>query len=323
MSMRRAIFGGGGKIAIAEAPLPQPAPGEVRLRVGACCLCGSDLRPWRQGWPVTPGHEIAGRVDQPGHPRHGEKVAVYIPVHCGACPECRAGATNVCQAMTDLVGWQRPGGYAEALAVPEPCLLPLPADIPLGQAPLLLDTVGTSAHGIRLALKVVRPGPALVLGAGPIGLGALIVLKHLGFDPVDVVEPQPGRRDVAAELGADAAAAVAPDRLYPLVIEATGKDAARQAALAHVAPLGAVVQLGETDRWSIEETKPIRRKDFFLIRSFYFPKSEWADNLALFRAERGRFERLMDGTAPLDGLAALFDAFARGERIKPALVVDL
>jgi L-iditol 2-dehydrogenase len=168
----------------------------------------------------------------------------------------------------------------------------------------------------------VRPGPALVLGAGPVGLGALISLKHFGFGPVDVVEPQDARRGMAADLGADDATAAPLERLYPLVIEATGKDAARQEALTRVAPLGAVVQLGEADRWSIEETRPIRRKDFFLIRSFYFPKSEWKDNLTLFRAERARFERLMDATATLDGLADLFAAFARGERIKPALVFD-
>ncbi len=319
--MRRAVFSGGGRIEIGEGALPVAGDGEVRVRVGACCLCGSDLRPWRQGWPVTPGHEIAGLVDQPGHPRHGERVAVYIPVHCGDCEECRAGHTNVCRAMTDLVGWQRPGGYAEALNVPGQCLLPLPDDVPMDLAPLLLDTVGTAAHGVRLAMKVVPPGPALVLGAGPIGLGALIVLRRLGFGPVAVVEPQAMRLRIAEEMGGRPTAPEAIGERYPLVVEASGKDAARQLALDRVAPRGVVIQLGEADRWTIEETRPIRRKDFFLIRSFYFARDEWPECIDLFRADRASYERLVDARVDLPALPDLFEAFARGERIKPALVL--
>jgi len=86
-----------------------------------------------------------------------------------------------------------------------------------------------------------------------------------------------------------------------------------------VAPHGAVVQLGEADRWSIEETRAIRRKDFFLIRSFYFPIKEWDDNIRLFREDRDSFARLVDARVGLQALPSLFAEFARGERLKPAL----
>ena len=94
------------------------------------------------------------------------------------------------------------GGYAERLAVPERCLLPLPDDVPNRLAPLLLDTIGTTAHGIRLARRIVEPGTALVLGAGPIGLGAIIVLARIGFGPIHVVEPVSYRAAFATSLGA-------------------------------------------------------------------------------------------------------------------------
>jgi len=321
--MRCAVFEGDGRISLAATAIPHPAPGEVRVRVAACCLCGSDLRPYRQGWPVTPGHEIAGRVAHPGHRLDGRAVAVYIPVFCGNCPECEAGHTNVCRNLTDLVGWQRHGGYAEALNVPAQCLLEVPDDIPIALAPLLLDTVGTSAHGIRLAARIVASGPALVLGAGPIGLGAVIVLAQMGFSPIDVVEPAEPRRRMASELGARIVDAGAVTERYNLVIEASGKDAARQIALERVAPLGAVVQLGEADRWTVEETRSIRRKDFYYIRSFYFPRSEWNANIEIFRAAPDRFARLVDTTTGLQGLGGLFAEFARGERLKPALTFPL
>ena len=144
--MRHAQFIGEGRIRIGESAWPVAGAGEVVLRVSACSLCGSDLRPLRNGWPVTPGHEIAGIVDQPGHALDGTRCLVYIPVWCGHCATCAAGHTQLCENATDLVGWQRAGGYAEALAVPEQCLLPIPDDVPTHLAPMLLDTIGTAAR---------------------------------------------------------------------------------------------------------------------------------------------------------------------------------
>lgn len=318
--MRAARFPGEGRVEIVDAAEPRPGPGEVTVRVVACALCGSDLRPWRRGWPVTPGHEVAGRIDDPGHPRHGDRVVVYIPVFCGRCKECEVGRTHLCRESRDLVGWQRPGGYAERLAVPERCLLPVPDDIPDRLAPLLLDTIGTTAHGIRLAKRVVEGGRALVLGAGPIGLGAIVVIARMGFGPIDVVEPSAYRAAFAACLGATATGpeAAATGR-YRLVVEATGKDAARQVALEAVGSEGAIVQLGESDAWAVTETQSIRRKDFFLLRSFYFPIGDYEANLELLRADRDSYERLVDDAADLDDFGTLFAAFARGEKLKPLL----
>jgi L-iditol 2-dehydrogenase len=320
-TMRAARFGGEGRIAIDDKPWPVPAAGEVLLRVRACALCGSDLRPLRNGWPLTPGHEIAGVVDQPGHRLHGQRSLVYIPVWCGRCPTCEAGHTQLCERATELVGWQRDGGYAEALAVPEQCLLPVPEDVPDHLAPLLLDTIGTAAHGVRLSQGLVPAGRALILGAGPIGLGALIVLRRFGYGPIEVFDPNAFRRGVAAELGGVPLEALDPAARYPLVLECSGKDPARQAALESVAARGAVIQLGEADAWQVNETKAIRRKDFYYVRSFYFPVSEYPMNVELLRADRPAYERLVDAREPLDGLERLFGAFARGERLKPQLSI--
>lgn len=319
--MRAARFLGEGRIVIEATTDPAPAPGEVLLRVSACALCGSDLRPLRQGWPVTPGHEILGVVDAPGHALHARRALVYIPTFCGRCAQCAAGNTHLCPTA-ELIGWQRPGGYANALAVPQQCLIPVPDDIPDRLAPLLLDTIGTAAHGIRLAMQLIQEGPALVIGAGPIGLGALLVLRGFGFGPLGVVEPTPYRATFAAGLGAERLdAASAARRNFPLVVEAAGKDPARQLALEAVAAHGVVVQLGESDAWNVAENRAIRRKDFFLVRSFYFPIGDVMANLGLLRQATADYARLVDEAAPLDGLEDLFAAFARGERLKPVVIV--
>lgn len=320
--MKHATFLGQGRIRIDVSNGPEPAAGDVVLRVSACALCGSDLRPLKQGWPMTPGHEIVGVVDSPGHRLHDRRCLVYIPAFCGRCEQCRSGDTQLCETMPQLVGWQRPGGYAEALAVPEQCLIPVPDDIPTELAPLLLDTIGTAGHGVRLAKRIVEGGAALVMGAGPIGLGAIMVLRRMGFGPIHVVEPQSHRRDFAAGFGAIPVDATALPQSYPVVIEATGKDPARQAALEAVRPRGAVIQLGESDAWAITETKPIRRKDFYYIRSFYFPLTEFDANVALLRADLATYRRFVDARVPLEGLEALFAEFAAGRRIKPQLSLE-
>jgi hypothetical protein len=104
------------------------------------------------------------------------------------------------------------------------------------------------------------------------------------------------------------------------VVEATGKDAARQVALEAVGPEGAILQLGESDAWALTETRSIRLKDFFLVRSFYFPIGDYEPNLELLRADRDKYQRFVDDTVDFDRLNELFVSFARGEKLKPLLV---
>jgi len=315
--VRYARFDGQQRISIAQRTRPTPAAGEVLVRVTACCLCGSELRVWRNGWPVTPGHEIGGVVEQPGHALHGQRIVAYIPVWCGTCAACANGDTHLCERATELVGWQRDGGYAEFVVIPEQCALRVPDDIDDVLAPLLLDTIGTPAHGIRLARKLVAQGPVAIIGAGPIGLGAVLAAPPLGFPDRYVADPKAHRLRAALAFGArDLDAASAP-RNFPLVLETAGVNAARQRALELTAPGGVCVFLGESDRWEINEVKAIRRKDFFIARSFYFPLHEYAANIELLRADRDNYMQLVDARVPLDGLHDLFAAFAAGERLKP------
>ena len=156
-TMAAAVFHGNERITIERVRIPDVNAGEVLVRVSRTALCGSDFKLWHKGAEFTAGHEIFGVVEQPGHRMHGQRCAVYIPVHCGHCAACRRGDTQMCLEISSLIGWNRPGGYAEYLPVPENCLLPVPDDIEDSLAPLLLDTIGTSAHAVRFVSRVVPP----------------------------------------------------------------------------------------------------------------------------------------------------------------------
>ena len=320
--MRAADFQGADRIAITTVPRPEPMEGEALVRVANTALCGSDFKLWHKGSAFIAGHEISGWVEQVGHPLHGQLVAVYIPEHCGTCDACRAGLTQSCLTISSLIGWNRDGGYAEYVAVPDSCLLPVPDDIPERLAPLLLDTIGTSAHALREAARhLATEAPSvLVTGAGPVGLGVVLAAGALGYEDVRVSEPNEARAAIAAEFGAHIHPVGAKDRRFDLIVECSGSHAARNLAIELVLPRGVIVLVGENAApWTIAEDKVFRRKDFAMLRTFYFPKGDFEANVGLLRAHLGAYARLVDDAFPLDALPDKFADFAQGRSIKPVL----
>lgn len=324
--MRTAVFPGERQVLLAEVPRPEPGPGEVLLRVRRTALCGSDAKPWVKGAKVTPGHEIFGVVEQPGHRLHGQRSLVYIPVFCGHCASCAIGDTHMCQTVSLLMGWDKPGGYAEYLAVPEQCLLAVPDDIEDDLAPLLLDTIGTTAHAIRFVMRLAPPqdpGPVLVTGAGPVGLGGILALARLGYREVYVSDLKEERLALAESFGARRHPVGDASRRFRLIVECSGAHAARSLGMEIVAPRGVLVLVGENDQpWPVQENKAIRRKDFHMVRTFYFPVADFAANVQWLREDEARYRRLVDTRFGLDALPAMFARFAAGELVKPMLAFD-
>jgi threonine dehydrogenase-like Zn-dependent dehydrogenase len=325
-TMEAAVFHGNERITIERVAIPDVDAGEVLVRVSRTALCGSDFKLWHKGAEFTAGHEIFGVVEQPGHRMHGRRCAVYIPVHCGHCAACRRGDTQMCLEVSSLIGWNRPGGYAEYLPVPENCLLPVPDDIEDSLAPLLLDTIGTSAHAVRFVSRVVPPqeaGPVLVTGAGPVGLGVILALKDAGYSGIHVSDPNVWRLRIAQAFGAQSHPVGNTGKRFALIMECSGAHAARNLGIELVLPRGALVLVGENAMpWTIEEGKVFRRKDFYMIRTFYFPKADFDPNIVLLRRYKDEYRVLVDGEFGLRDLPQNFARFAEGKLIKPVLALE-
>ncbi|MDR3591695.1 MAG: alcohol dehydrogenase catalytic domain-containing protein [Negativicutes bacterium] len=330
--MRAAKFEGNDTVHLVEKPTPAVGPEEVLLKIAYCGLCGSDKRIFHNGHQVTPGHELSGTVVARGSQVEnlavGTKGIVYIPLFCGKCPECTAGFPNRCETKPGLVGWQVDGGYAEYIAIPARNLIPLPEDIDLKEGVLLLDTVSTPAHGIRLCLMSFgqkTPPRAAVLGCGPLGLGSLLVLKAMGIPEIYAYDISPTRMAVAEQFGAqrlDPGGAAFQDAI-PLILEASGSLEARAQAFDLVKAGGAILLLGENNSpWTITPTPRLRRKDCAYIRSFYFLLSEMEANYQLFRNCRADFNQLITKIGLLDEIEQFHLEFCRGETIKPMIRLD-
>lgn len=200
---------GDSPLRIESCPDPEPADGELRLRVLACGACHTDLHiiegdlaPHRL--PLIPGHQIVGVVDSVGagvaEERIGDRVGVpWMSSSCGACERCAAGRENLC-AQARFTGYDLDGGFAEMVAVPQASAHPLPDAIDdLEAAPLLCaGIVGYRA----LRLSEVEPGQCLGLfGFGASAHLAIQVARHWDCE-VCVFTRGEHHRELAHELGA-------------------------------------------------------------------------------------------------------------------------
>lgn len=182
-------------------PRPVPGPGEVLLRVRTSALCGSELHSYRgqRSGSYIPGHEMTGEVvelDSVQGLAIGERMAVQVMSGCGRCVHCQAGDPKHCE-----VSHLHTGGHAEYVALPAACCLPLPEDVGWTEGLLLGgDTIGTPYHALE-RLGVTAADLVAVLGCGPVGLGAVTLLRFFGARII-AVDPIGYRRQLAKRLGA-------------------------------------------------------------------------------------------------------------------------
>jgi len=328
--MRAARFPGNGRIELVEVPTPEPAEGELLIRVEGCGICGSDHKVLLNGLKSTPGHEVAGAVVETGancRTEVGARIAAYLPKHCGECEFCRQGKENLCPNKAGLIGWSCDGGYAEYMLLPDRNALSLDADTSFAEGVVLLDTLGTAGHAIRLA-QCWEARSALVIGAGPIGLGALLSMTALGVPQVFVSELSEYRREAAAQFGAVALDPVhenLEERIrdeFPygvdLVVEAAGSLPTIWQSLDLVKPGGKVCLVGEYwGRVELERPKGSWMiNDITAIRSFYFPVPDFDENQRMVLEGRLLARSLVSHEFPLARISEAFDAFFSGSTLK-------
>jgi threonine dehydrogenase-like Zn-dependent dehydrogenase len=330
--VRAARFEGGGVVSFEERPEPVAGPGEAVVEVEYCAFCGSDKRLLRHGSAFVPGHEVVGRVAAVGGGEAavavGEAVAVYAPLFCGSCRWCLSGATNRCAALAGVVGFQFDGGFAERLVVPARNLMVVPRDVPLARAVLVLDTLGTAANGIERARAAVdgNDGPVLVLGCGPLGLGAVAVARRWGMEVVahdvsaarlDAAVGLGARRWEAPDVGAEGAAG--PD-CFGVVVEASGAPEARELAGRVVGQGGAVLMLSEGEHpWVLPPTLRWRRTEAAWVRSFYFPLEAAPRTWQLVRDVGGELEERLVSHERFADLPRVSADFLGGGSPKPVV----
>jgi threonine 3-dehydrogenase len=196
---------------IQTVPDPTPGPEDVVLKVRRAAVCGTDLHiygwdRWSQGRvhpPLVVGHEMVGEVVAKGARAEGVEVGdlVAVETHIAdwTCHLCRRGLAHVCENV-QIVGVDRPGAYAEFMAIPARNCWPVPPGLSLEEA-AALEPLGNAVHTV-LAGEIAGCSAA-VTGCGPIGLFSIAVARACGAGPIIASDVNEYRLDLAQKIGAD------------------------------------------------------------------------------------------------------------------------
>lgn len=192
-----------------DVPVPEIGPNDVLIRVKKTAICGTDLHiykwdEWSQRTipvPMVTGHEVAGEIHAVGTHVNGFKVGDRVSVEghitCGYCRNCRAGKRHLCRNTKGL-GVNRHGAFAEYFVMPAVNVFRLPADIPDDIA-AFLDPLGNAVH-TALSFDLVGED-VLITGAGPIGIMAAAVARHVGARYVVITDVNEYRLNLAKKMG--------------------------------------------------------------------------------------------------------------------------
>jgi threonine 3-dehydrogenase len=247
-----------------ERPEPTAGPGEVKIRVLRTGLCGTDLHieAW-DSWarseirtPLIPGHEFYGEVVELGtgvrDVRVGDRVSGEGHIVCGTCRNCRAGRRQMCIRMLS-VGVHRDGAFADYVVIPESNVWVHGADIE-PDVGAIFDPFGNAVHTV-LAFPLVGED-VLITGAGPIGLLAAAVARHVGARFVVATDVSPARLELAQRMGVDLAIDVRSSRIadaqrhlgmregFDIGLEMSGHPTALPEMIANMNHGGRIAMLG-------------------------------------------------------------------------------
>jgi len=332
----------GAPLAPRDLPVPVPGPHEVLVRVLGCGVCRTDLKivsgamPFSHDVPLphVPGHEISGEIAALGAGARGavgDRVVVFNYWSCGRCVQCQAGEETLCEHLRGWVGFTSPGGFQEFLAVPDDCVLPLPATVRPEHGGPLSCAVGTAFHA-TVSRGGVRAGETVaVLGAGGVGLHIIEVARAAGAGTF-AVDVQPHRLDAALAVGADAAFPAGAEavagvrqatggRGADLVLDTVGHDDSLLAASQLVRTGGRIVLVGYTtlaEEYPRLPTERVALGQLTVIGSRYVTRAELRRAFDL--VARGLVRPVISGEVPLERANEAL-AWVREDRVTGRVVV--
>jgi len=203
-----------------QIEISEPTGTQVLVKVISTGVCHSDLHLWEGGYdtgdgfmkvtdrgvkfPVTPGHEVVGKVEKIGDSvkdvKIGDTVLVYPWIGCGNCPTCEKGDTNLCETPKSL-GVFQDGGYAEQVIVPDYKFLASIGDLNPDSSSSLACSGLTAYTAIKKAL-VNNPESILIVGAGGLGLMGVQLASHMAKCKIICADLDDKKLNTAKELGA-------------------------------------------------------------------------------------------------------------------------
>lgn len=340
--MRAVRYSAPTEFEIVDVPTPEPAAGEVLIKVIQTGLCGTDLHlhdgDFDAKFPMIPGHEVVGTVAALGEGvsrfAPGEQVVVNPNLYCGLCSYCLSGRVILCENSIGL-GTNTPGFFAEYGCVPEQLVFSvdgLPAD-----TAVFTEPSSCAMHGLETL--GMRPGStALVIGAGPTGLLLAQLIGSGGATAVTVAGPTAFKLETAQALGAtntvlidrndpqgnlEALRAASPvGDGYDIVVEATGATAVGNICVPLTRNGGTVLIYGVTRGDEVMTFHPydVFRREI-TIKGSFAEMTSFGATIAALRAGRVRTDGLITHRFSLDEYGAALQTLRHDKTAHKVVVV--
>lgn len=339
--MKAVVYDAPQKYIVADVPLVQAGPGEVRIKVLQVGMCGTDVHihsgDFGAVFPLTPGHELVGTVDALGEGVDrfalDEQVSVNPNVYCGTCDYCLSGRLILCANMRGY-GSNFPGFFAEYVTVRQDLVFSVHGIDP--DTAVFTEPAACAMHGMESL--AMRPGAtALVFGAGPTGLLLAQLIKSGGAASVTVAAPTQFKLDTAAALGLDQTVLIDRSDMeanrrtlleasgtdgYDYVVEATGSTDVGGICVPLTRGGGTVLVYGVT---RAEETVSFRPYDVFrreiTIKGSFAEMTSFGAAIRALRAGRARTDGLITHRFSLDDYDKALDAVAHDRGVHKVVLV--
>ena len=342
-AMRGAILPGQDRVELKEFDRPEPGHGQVLVRMKASGLCGSDLRAIyhehtgsgaERYQNVIAGHEPAGQVEAVGPGvkgfEPGDRVVVYHILGCGRCQECLKGFMIGCRSPERAAyGWQRDGGHADYLLAEARTLLHLPDELTYTDGSLVACGFGTAYQGI-LRAGVSGRDRVLVVGLGPVGLGAVMLAASSGAEVIGV-DLIPERLELAKRMGsahvlmggesaAQEVLELTDGHGTEVGIDCSGSAAGRKLCLEAAREWGRVVYIGEGGSVTFEPSPLLLHKQLTLHGSWVCGINEMGELLEHLARKESHPEATVTHTFPLSDTKQAYETFDAGRTGKVVIL---
>ncbi|MGD0414784.1 MAG: zinc-binding dehydrogenase [Terriglobales bacterium] len=317
---------GVGDLELKEWPEPTPAPDEVKLKIAAAGICGTDIHIIKGEWPSRPpvvlGHEFCGTVVEAGtHVRRfkpGDRVVASNPAQtCGKCYHCRAGNPFMCLHRVSA-GYMIDGAFAEYICIREERCHSLPDHVSFRQA-ALGEPLSVAVHAVIERTTVHAGDLVLVAGPGAVGLLTLLVAKLEGARVIVAGVAKDGSRlTLAKELGADLVVDSSSEDLVgivgrlsngegaDLVYECSGVANSLDLCWAAVRREGTLAQVGIYPSRIETDFNKVVMKELTVIGSFGYVWDSWRRSIQLLSERRVKAEALISHEVSLSQFEEAF-----------------
>lgn len=317
------------EVEIRDVPMPTVGEGEALLRVLYVGICGADVASYTGNQPFTtypriPGHEFSAEIieipENDKGLKKGDVVTCNPYFNCGKCYSCERGHVNCC-TDNQTMGVQRDGAFCEYISMPVERIYPgmgLTA-----QELALIEPFSISRHAISRA--AIRPTDSvLIVGAGPIGLFALLAAKQFA-GKIAVADVLNNRLDLAMSYGADGVVNTATDdiakfteeftdgRGFDVCIEACGRPETFLMCIDEAAYAANIILIGNGKRETTFLHSIILKKELNIFGSRNAMKQDFLDNIELAASGKVDVMKMVSGVYEMDKAAEAFDALAHNK----------